>query len=150
MHELGHYPRRFTQPATDKEKKEDYLAQQLTKRWSQLDGKTQEESERLQADFQDKHIETRAADMLDRLRAFGKWPQEHHYSHASNPDSIAETQLAHDLRKCRSSGILGKAAVAEIDELHWIWLLEREAEAMERNAAAQGRRRDAAKARKTR
>ena len=37
--------------------------------------------------------------------------------------------------------------MAEIDELHWMWMREREAEAMERNAAAQDRRRDAAKAR---
>jgi hypothetical protein len=64
--------------------------------------------------------------------------------------AIVEAKLAHDLRKCRSSGILNKAAEAEIDELHWIWLREREAEAMERNAAAQDSRRDAAEARKTR
>ena len=83
---------------------------------------------------------------MNRLRAFGKWPQEHYYY----SQAIVEAKLAHDLRKCRSSGILNKAAEAEIDELHWIWLREREAEAMERNAAAQDRRRDAAEARKTR
>ena len=59
-------------------------------------------------------------------------------------------QLAQDLRRCRSSGIFNKAAEAEIDELHWKWLREQEAETMERKAAAQARRRDAAKARKTR
>jgi hypothetical protein len=150
VHELGHYPRRFLQAGTDKEKREDSLAQRITKWWSELDAPTQAELANLQKDFKDKRVEARVADMLDRLRAFGKWPQEHDYSQASDPDIIAEAQLAHDLRKCCSSGILNNAAVAEIDELHWIWLREREAEAMERNAAAQDRRRDAAKARTTR
>ena len=94
--------------------------------------------------------ERRAEDVLERLRAFGKWPQKHHYSQDSNPDIIAEAQLADDLRRCRSAGVFIEAAEAEIDELHWKWLQQREAEAMERNAAAQDRRRDAAKARKTR
>ena len=122
--------------------------------WSQLDPTTQEDLEKLQKASllanRMERTEKRVANMLKRLRAFGKWPREHAYSLASNPDIIAEAQLAHDLRKCRSSGILNEAAVAEIDELHWIWLREREAEAMERNAAAQDRRRDAAKARTTR
>ena len=106
---------------------------------------------RLQKETKGKDVEERAerraSDILERLRAFGKWPQEHEYSLASDPDIIAEARLAHDLRKCCSSGILHKAANAEIDELLWIWLREREAEAMESNAAAQDRRRDAAKAR---
>ena len=112
-------------------------------RWSQLSDATKAKLTRLQQETQSKHAEKqaerRAEDILNRLRAFGKWPQV-----------IVEAKLAHDLRKCRSSGILNKAAEAEIDELHWIWLREREAEAMERNAAAQARRRHAANARKTR
>ena len=94
----------------------------ITKHWSQSDPTTQEDLEKLRSDFQDKRTETRVANMLERLRAFGKWPPEHDYPQASNPDTIAEAKLAHDLRKCRSSGVLNKAAVTETDELHWIWL----------------------------
>ncbi len=105
VHQLGHYPRRFMQPATDKEKEENCLAQQITKRWSQLDDKTQEELDRLQKDSRDKRTETHVADILDRLRAFGKWPQEHDYAQASNPEIISEAKLAHELRKCCSAGV---------------------------------------------
>ena len=152
--QLGHYPKRFEKPATDKERAENSLAEKISKQWTTLDEATKAEVTRLQKETKDKDVkaqaEIRASDILERLRALGKWPQEHAYSLASDPDIIAEAQLAHDLRKCRSSGIFGKAAEAEIDEFHWIWMREREAEAIERNAAAQDRRRDAAKARTTR
>ena len=119
-----------------------------------LSDATQAELARLQKETKCKDAEAqaerRAQDILERLRAFGRWPQEHECSQAINPDIITEARLAHDLSKCRSSAILNKAAVPEIDELHWIWLREREAEAMERKAATQARRRDAAKAKKTR
>ena len=119
-----------------------------------LSDATQTELARLHKETKGKdaeaEVERRAQDILERLRAFGRWPQEHRYSQVVTADIIKEAQLAHDLRKCRSSAILNKAAVPEIDELHWIWLREREAEAMERKAATQARRRDAAKAKKTR
>ena len=108
-----------------------------------LDDATRAELARLQKETKGKDAEAqaqrRAHDILERLRAFGKWPSQHGYSHAGKPDIIAEARLAHDLRKCLRSGILSKAAVAEIDELHWIWLREQEPEAVESDARAQAR-----------
>ncbi len=157
VRQLGHYPRRFKKRSTDKEKAETSLARRISERWSELnsqtqeelerlDSQTQEELERLQQDSRDK----RTVDILERLRAFGKWPREHGYSQASDQESITEAKLTHDLRKCRSAGILNKAAEAEIDEMHWMWMREQEAEAMERKAAACAERQAAAKERKTR
>ena len=154
VEQLGRYPKRIKTPTTDKERAENSLAERICKHWSKLSDATKAKLTRLQQEAQSKdgeaQAERRTADILERLRAFGKMPQEHDYSQASNKAIIAEAKLAHDLRKCRSSGILNQAAVAEIDELHWIWLREREAEAMERNAAAKTRRRNAVSARKTR
>ena len=131
VEQLGHYPKRFKTPTTDKERSGNLLAWKITKQWSNLSDATKAKLSRFQQETRsndaEKQAERRAEDILERLRAFGKWPQEHAYSQASNADVVAEARLAHDLRKCRSSGILNKAAVAEIDELHWIWAREREA-----------------------
>ena len=138
--QLGRYPKRRKTPSTDKERAEDSLAKKISKQWSKLGDATKAELTRLQKETKGKgaeaQAERQAQDILERLHTSGKWPQEHHYSHASSPDIIAEARLAHDLRKCRRSGILSKAGVAEIDELHWIWLREQEAEATAHGASS--------------
>ncbi len=75
VHQLGHYPRRFKKPAADRENVENCLAEQLTKRWSQLHNKTQEELERLQQDSRDKRTETQVADILERWSYNAPTPQ---------------------------------------------------------------------------
>ena len=63
-----------------------------------LSDATQAELARLQKETKGKDAEAeaerRAQDILERLRAFGKWPQEHEYSHANNTDIITEARLA--------------------------------------------------------
>ena len=95
---LGHYPKRFKTPKTDKEHAESSLADKIGKQWSKLSDATKAKLTRLREETQSKHAEKqaerRAEDVLERLRAFGKWPQEHEYSHASNTDIITEARLA--------------------------------------------------------
>ena len=118
VHQLGQYPQRCKIPATDKERAEKSLADKISKQWSKLRDTTKAELTRLQQETQGKdaeaRAETRAQDILERLRAFGKWPQEHDYSPASSQEILTEAKLAHDLRKFRSAGLFDKSAEAEI------------------------------------
>ena len=45
--QLGHYPKRFKKPKTDKERAENSLADKISKQWSSLDDATQAELTRL-------------------------------------------------------------------------------------------------------
>ena len=98
VEQLGHYPKRFKKPTTDKERAENSLAEEISKQWSMLSDASQAELARLQKETKGKNAQAmaarRAQDILERLRAFGKWPQEHEYSHASNTDIITEARLA--------------------------------------------------------
>ena len=81
VEQLGHYPKRFKKPTTDKERAESSLAMTISKQWSMLSEATQEELARFQKETKGKDAEAqaerRAQEILERLRAFGRWPQEH-------------------------------------------------------------------------
>ena len=98
VEQLGHYPKRFEKPTTDKDRAENSLAEKISKQWPKLDDPTKAELARLQKETKEKDVEARAemraSDILERLRAFGKWPQEPHYSQASAADVLAEARLA--------------------------------------------------------
>ena len=103
VEQLGHYPKRCKNPGTDKERAENSLAKKISMDSTSLSDATKAELTRIEEEKRGKAVEARAdrraSDILQRLRAFGKRPQEHAYSQASDPDIIAEAQLAHDLRK---------------------------------------------------
>ena len=80
VEQLGHYPNRYKNPKTDEEHAENSLAEKISKQWSKLDNATKAELTRLQQETQSKDAEEKQEDILERLRAFGKWPQEHDYS----------------------------------------------------------------------
>ena len=58
--QLGHYPKRFQKPATDKERAENSLAEKISKQWSSLDDATKAELARLQKETKGKDVEARA------------------------------------------------------------------------------------------
>jgi hypothetical protein len=47
VEQLGHYPKRFKKPTTDKERAENYLAKMISQQWSKLDDATKEKMTKL-------------------------------------------------------------------------------------------------------
>jgi hypothetical protein len=124
------------------------LADKISKAWANLPEEDQEELQRLNSKQKDERSEAKETALLERLRAFGRWPQEY----ASSKSRVAETErkLAHDIRKRLETGFLSKAAEAEIDEMHWMRKRELEANALEDKAATQEARRQATRTRQQR
>jgi hypothetical protein len=155
VRQLGHFPQRLWNATTDEQRAENALADNISKRWAklpegareelqQLRNKTLEELRELKAKAKDEHTAAKETELLERLRAFGRWPQD------SRGNSDLQRKLAHDIRKSLQGGFLSRAAEAEIDEMHWMHLRELEAKALEDKAAAQEAWRQAARARKER
>ena len=79
VEQLGHYPKRFKTPTTDKERAENSFADAICKQWSKLSDATKAKLTRLQQQTQgrdaEKQAERRAEEILERLRALSKWPK---------------------------------------------------------------------------
>ena len=58
---LGHYPKRFKTPTTDKERAENSLAKKISKQWSKLSDATKAKLTRLQHETQSKDGENQVA-----------------------------------------------------------------------------------------
>ena len=65
VEQLGHYPKRFEKPATDKERTENSLAKRISKEWSKLDDATKAELARLQ----------QPATLLKQVEQLGHYPK---------------------------------------------------------------------------
>ena len=67
VEQLGHYPKRFKAPKTDKERVESSLADKIGKQWSKLSDATKAKLSRLQHETQskdgEKKLERRAEDV---------------------------------------------------------------------------------------
>ena len=63
-----------------------------------------EELQRLKAKKINEHTEAKETALLERLRAFGRWP--HESAASKSRDAALEVKLAHDLRKARKAGFL--------------------------------------------
>jgi hypothetical protein len=97
VRQLGHYPLFFKKPTTDEQKLEMALADKIYREWAKLPEETREELQRLKTNEKDERIGAKETALLERLRAFGKWPQE--CASSKSRDSELQRELAHDIRK---------------------------------------------------
>ena len=134
VQKLGHYPRRFKEAKTVEQKAENNLAVRISKAWAALPEADKQTLSAVQAQMRSESQHTQETQLLERLRALGRWPVK--YASPTHPQQEQERQLAKAIWKARKSGRLSAASEAEIDEIHWMHQRELQAKSMEADVAA--------------
>ena len=79
VEQLGHYPKRFKKPTTDKERAENSLAKKISKQWSMVSDASQAELARLQKETKGQAAEAEAPnqgqDILEQVEQLGHYPK---------------------------------------------------------------------------
>ena len=119
---LGRYPQRYMKPSTEEQRKENCLADALSKRMKKMSTDARRfldelKDARAAADAKkQKHAtQQKTQALLAKVRKLGRIPQR--FMHPQNAEQTAENALAHDLGKARAGKKLDDAAEAMLDEL---------------------------------
>jgi hypothetical protein len=90
VEQLGHYPKRFKTPTTDKERVENSLAEKICKQWSQLSDATKAKLTRLQQETQSKACSSSAAQPASKKRTLDTDPSSGASGSAARPATLSE------------------------------------------------------------
>ena len=92
---LGHYPKRFKKPTTDKERAENALADKIPKHWSKLSEATKAKLTRLQQETKGKDVEAQEQQVEQQVEQLGHYPKR--FMTPATDKECAENSLARQI-----------------------------------------------------